>query len=175
MQRHKRSLEFGIFGRWVSSIDRRNEGFGTLTQTMASMYGATSSSPKRTMSSTSSVNGVTRTKILLLGQRRSGKTSIKEVLFNALPPKQTFYLETTMRIVKHAYECVHCLPRRALAKLFVDLGLHAQHSDTFGNMGLSWEYRGRYTRRATVAVQRPYFRHRYSRAFGSMPFSRTRV
>ncbi|KAJ7769034.1 Gtr1/RagA G protein conserved region-domain-containing protein, partial [Mycena olivaceomarginata] len=73
---------------------------------MASTYGATSSSPKRTMSSTSSVNGVTRTKILLLGQRRSGKTSIKEVLFNALPPKQTFYLETTMRIVKHAYDTV---------------------------------------------------------------------
>ncbi|KAJ7364308.1 Gtr1/RagA G protein Gtr2 [Mycena albidolilacea] len=73
---------------------------------MTSTYGATSSSPKRTMSSTSSVNGVTRTKILLLGQRRSGKTSIKEVLFNALPPKQTFYLETTMRIVKHAYDTV---------------------------------------------------------------------
>ncbi|KAJ6532054.1 Gtr1/RagA G protein Gtr2 [Mycena capillaripes] len=73
---------------------------------MTSTYGATSSPPKRTMSSTSSVKGVVRTKILLLGQRRSGKTSIKEVLFNALPPKQTFYLETTMRVVKHAYDTV---------------------------------------------------------------------
>ncbi|KAJ7455231.1 Gtr1/RagA G protein Gtr2 [Mycena galericulata] len=62
--------------------------------------------PKRSMSSTSSINGVARTKILLLGQRRSGKTSINEVLFNALPPKQTFYLETTMRVSKHAYDTV---------------------------------------------------------------------
>ncbi|KAF7336823.1 Gtr1/RagA G protein Gtr2 [Mycena venus] len=73
---------------------------------MTSTYGATATSPKRTMSSTSSTKGPLRTKILLLGQRRSGKTSIKEVLFNALPPKQTFYLETTMRVVKHAYDTV---------------------------------------------------------------------
>ncbi|KAJ7745736.1 Gtr1/RagA G protein Gtr2 [Mycena metata] len=72
-----------------------------------SAYGSTSPHPpKRTESSTSSVSGIVRTKILLLGQRRSGKTSIKEVLFNALPPKQTFYLETTMRVVKHAYDTV---------------------------------------------------------------------
>jgi Ras-related GTP-binding protein C/D len=81
-----------------------------LTLTM-STYGATSP-PKRTTSSMSSSKGVVRTKILLLGQRRSGKTSIKEVLFNALPPKQTFYLETTMRVVKHPYESVSVRPFR---------------------------------------------------------------
>ncbi|KAJ7170907.1 Gtr1/RagA G protein Gtr2 [Mycena crocata] len=73
---------------------------------MTSTYGSTSAVPKRTTSGTSSVNGIARTKILLLGQRRSGKTSINEVLFNALPPKQTFYLETTMRVVKHPYDTV---------------------------------------------------------------------
>ncbi|KAJ6507897.1 Gtr1/RagA G protein Gtr2 [Mycena vitilis] len=74
---------------------------------MASTPGATPSSPPtRTPSSPTTAKGVVRTKILLLGQRRSGKTSIKEVLFNALPPKQTFYLETTMRVVKHAYDTV---------------------------------------------------------------------
>ncbi|KAJ7227401.1 Gtr1/RagA G protein Gtr2 [Mycena pura] len=79
---------------------------------MASTYGATSSSalPQRTPScasmSSSPAKSVARTKILLLGQRRSGKTSIKEVLFNDLPPKQTFYLETTMRVDKHAYDTV---------------------------------------------------------------------
>ncbi|KAJ6520922.1 Gtr1/RagA G protein Gtr2 [Mycena vulgaris] len=76
---------------------------------MTSTYGATSPPPpKRTMRtmSGSSSSGIARTKILLLGQRRSGKTSINEVLFNALPPKQTFYLETTMRVVKHAYDTV---------------------------------------------------------------------
>ena len=41
---------------------------------------------------------------------RAGKTSIQQVLFNDLPPKQTFYLETTMRIVKHAFECVRLTP-----------------------------------------------------------------
>ncbi|KAF9485140.1 hypothetical protein BDN70DRAFT_796453, partial [Pholiota conissans] len=37
---------------------------------------------------------------------RAGKTSIQQVLFNNLPPNQTFYLETTMRIVKHAIDTV---------------------------------------------------------------------
>ncbi|KAJ7476040.1 Gtr1/RagA G protein Gtr2 [Mycena latifolia] len=76
---------------------------------MTTTYGATSSSssPKRATSNASSAApAIARTKILLLGQRRSGKTSINEVLFNALPPKQTFYLETTMRVVKHPYDTV---------------------------------------------------------------------
>ncbi|KAJ2918481.1 hypothetical protein MD484_g1971, partial [Candolleomyces efflorescens] len=47
-----------------------------------------------------------RTKVLLLGLRRAGKTSILQVLFNQLPPKQTFYLETTMRVVKHTIDTV---------------------------------------------------------------------
>ncbi|PPQ68647.1 hypothetical protein CVT26_002931 [Gymnopilus dilepis] len=56
---------------------------------------------------TRSPNGsIPRTKILLLGLRRAGKTSIQQVLFNNLPPNQTFYLETTMRIVKHQIESV---------------------------------------------------------------------
>ncbi|KAJ8474107.1 hypothetical protein ONZ45_g16062 [Pleurotus djamor] len=49
-------------------------------------------------------DSIKRTKILLLGLRRSGKTSIQQVLFNNLSPKQTFYLEPTMRVVKHAYD-----------------------------------------------------------------------
>ena len=40
---------------------------------------------------------------------RAGKTSILNVLFNRLPPKQTFYLETTIRITKHIFEWVHYL------------------------------------------------------------------
>jgi Ras-related GTP-binding protein C/D len=51
-------------------------------------------------------NGIVRTKILLLGLRRAGKTSILNVLFNKLPPKQSFYLETTMRITKHTFDTV---------------------------------------------------------------------
>lgn len=35
---------------------------------------------------------------------RSGKTSVQQVLFNSLPAQQTFYIEKTNRIVKHAYE-----------------------------------------------------------------------
>jgi Ras-related GTP-binding protein C/D len=43
-------------------------------------------------------------KILLLGERRSGKTSLHRVLFHDAEPKETFYLEPTTRIEKHAYE-----------------------------------------------------------------------
>ncbi|KAM6504488.1 Gtr1/RagA G protein Gtr2 [Amanita muscaria] len=49
---------------------------------------------------------VKRTKILLLGLRRSGKTSIQQVIFNNLSPKQTFYLESTMKIVRHTIDTV---------------------------------------------------------------------
>ncbi|KIJ66915.1 hypothetical protein HYDPIDRAFT_108876 [Hydnomerulius pinastri MD-312] len=49
---------------------------------------------------------VHRTKVLLLGTRRSGKTSILQVLFKNLPSKQTFYLEPTMRVTKHAFDTV---------------------------------------------------------------------
>lgn len=39
-------------------------------------------------------------KVLLMGQRRSGKTSAKEAVLLNLPPKQTFYLESTTRITR---------------------------------------------------------------------------
>ncbi|KAG2138352.1 Gtr1 raga G protein Gtr2 [Suillus clintonianus] len=49
---------------------------------------------------------IRRTKILFLGTRRSGKTSILQVLFDDLPVKQTFYLEPTMRVAKHYIDTV---------------------------------------------------------------------
>ncbi|KAG2110069.1 Gtr1/RagA G protein conserved region-domain-containing protein [Suillus cothurnatus] len=57
------------------------------------------------MNSSSSAGAIRRTKILFLGMRRSGKTSILQVLFDDLPVKQTFYLEPTMRVAKHFIEC----------------------------------------------------------------------
>ncbi|KDQ57050.1 hypothetical protein JAAARDRAFT_35646 [Jaapia argillacea MUCL 33604] len=51
-------------------------------------------------------DNVIRTKILLTGMRRSGKTSIHEVLFNNMQPKDTFWLETTTRVRKHHYDTV---------------------------------------------------------------------
>lgn len=71
-------------------------------------YSSTSTSTRRPrLNGRSSSSGdIARTKILLLGLRRAGKTSIQQVLFNNLPPKQTFYLETTIRIVKHAVDTV---------------------------------------------------------------------
>ncbi|KAI0783950.1 Gtr1/RagA G protein conserved region-domain-containing protein [Irpex lacteus] len=51
-------------------------------------------------------DNIARSKILLLGMRKSGKTSIQEVLFNKLPPKQSFYLEMTTRITKHAFDTI---------------------------------------------------------------------
>ncbi|KAG0695393.1 Gtr1/RagA G protein conserved region-domain-containing protein [Suillus ampliporus] len=58
-------------------------------------------------SANSQTNGsIRRTKILFLGTRRSGKTSILQVLFDDLPVKQTFYLEPTMRVAKHFIDTV---------------------------------------------------------------------
>ncbi|KAL5525742.1 hypothetical protein ACEPAG_7079 [Sanghuangporus baumii] len=42
-----------------------------------------------------------RTKILLLGMRRSGKTSVYQALFENLKPKQAFFVEMTTRLTKH--------------------------------------------------------------------------
>ncbi|KAF5342133.1 hypothetical protein D9611_001432 [Ephemerocybe angulata] len=47
-----------------------------------------------------------RTKILLLGLRRSGKSSIFNVLFKGTQPKQTFYLETTQKVEVHSVDTV---------------------------------------------------------------------
>ncbi|VDC07532.1 unnamed protein product [Peniophora sp. CBMAI 1063] len=51
-------------------------------------------------------SNIQRSKILLLGQRRSGKTSIHRVLFDDAVPKETFYLEPTTRIEKHIYDTI---------------------------------------------------------------------
>ncbi|KAI0671401.1 Gtr1/RagA G protein conserved region-domain-containing protein [Trametes maxima] len=51
-------------------------------------------------------DNVIRTKILLLGMRRSGKTSIRQVLFNDLSPRETLYLETTTHLTKHPFDTV---------------------------------------------------------------------
>lgn len=37
---------------------------------------------------------------------RCGKTSIQQVLFNGLPPKDAFFIEPTTKVVKTAYESV---------------------------------------------------------------------
>ncbi|KAG9049141.1 hypothetical protein FS837_011060 [Tulasnella sp. UAMH 9824] len=41
-----------------------------------------------------------RSKVLITGLRRSGKTSVQEVVFNSLPPKDSFFLEATSKITK---------------------------------------------------------------------------
>ncbi|KAG8930196.1 hypothetical protein FRC01_003165 [Tulasnella sp. 417] len=41
-----------------------------------------------------------RAKVLITGLRRSGKTSVQEVVFNSLPPKDSFFLEATSKITK---------------------------------------------------------------------------
>ncbi|KAF2756811.1 ras-related GTP-binding protein-like protein C [Pseudovirgaria hyperparasitica] len=41
-------------------------------------------------------------RLMLMGQRRSGKSSISSVVFHKLPPSETLYLETTTRIKKQS-------------------------------------------------------------------------
>jgi len=40
-------------------------------------------------------------RILLMGLRRSGKSSIQKVVFHKMPPNETMYLESTTKISKH--------------------------------------------------------------------------
>jgi len=92
-------------------------------------YNATSNSARLPRpphnGSRQSSSAVQRTKVLLIGLRRyvlcdglfrsgtsspdvhrSGKSSIQQVLFNNMQPKQSFYLEPTYRIIKVPIECV---------------------------------------------------------------------
>lgn len=52
---------------------------------------------------------------------RAGKTSIQQVLFKNLSPKETFYLETTMRIVRHRIELVFGILSRSFILLTIPL------------------------------------------------------
>ncbi|PCH42318.1 Gtr1/RagA G protein Gtr2 [Wolfiporia cocos MD-104 SS10] len=76
---------------------------------MNSRYGSTSTTPQRPQPAANGhadAGDVARTKLLLMGLRRCGKTSIQQVLFNGLPPKQTLYLERSARVAKHIYDTV---------------------------------------------------------------------
>ncbi|KAJ6256088.1 hypothetical protein Dda_9180 [Drechslerella dactyloides] len=46
------------------------------------------------------VRGAPRPRLLLQGQRRSGKSSISSVVFHKMPPTETLFLESTTRIQK---------------------------------------------------------------------------
>ncbi|RYP69401.1 hypothetical protein DL770_008238 [Monosporascus sp. CRB-9-2] len=46
--------------------------------------------------------GKGKPRLLLMGQRRSGKSSISSVVFHKLPPNETLFLESTARIQKDA-------------------------------------------------------------------------
>jgi Ras-related GTP-binding protein C/D len=47
------------------------------------------------------LNDELRPRILLLGMRRTGKSSIQKVVFHKMSPNETYYLEPTMKIVKN--------------------------------------------------------------------------
>ncbi|KAF1811487.1 hypothetical protein P152DRAFT_489210 [Eremomyces bilateralis CBS 781.70] len=49
-----------------------------------------------------SKTGDGKPRLMLMGQRRSGKSSISSVVFHKLPPSETLYLETTTKIKKEA-------------------------------------------------------------------------
>uniref|UniRef100_A0A3Q0SA50 Ras-related GTP-binding protein n=1 Tax=Amphilophus citrinellus TaxID=61819 RepID=A0A3Q0SA50_AMPCI len=47
-----------------------------------------------------SVNGVVKPRILLMGLRRSGKSSIQKVVFHKMSPSETLFLESTNKICR---------------------------------------------------------------------------
>jgi len=110
-------------------------------------------------------NGITRTKILLLGLRRwvpfpRPFEGLGSLCFNKLHPKQTFYLETTIRITKHTFECVRCH-----IYSYVDMNATHQHSDPYWNMGLSRKHHSRGHRYSFVGVLVNSIRHWHSGEF----------
>ncbi|EJU04869.1 hypothetical protein DACRYDRAFT_114191 [Dacryopinax primogenitus] len=48
-----------------------------------------------------------RKRILIMGLRRSGKTTAREVVFHRLPLNRAFFVDTTLDVVKEDVECVH--------------------------------------------------------------------
>jgi Ras-related GTP-binding protein C/D len=52
-------------------------------------------------SSTSGGDADSKPRILLLGLRRSGKSSIQKVVFHKMSPNETLFLESTTKIVKN--------------------------------------------------------------------------
>ncbi|KAG8883381.1 hypothetical protein FRB98_003153 [Tulasnella sp. 332] len=80
--------------------------YGTITtpsHTASPQQPATPASATATPNATKGAlahDGPWRKKILLAGIRQAGKTSLLEVVFQSLPPKDTFYLETTNTIRK---------------------------------------------------------------------------
>jgi hypothetical protein len=124
-----------------------------------------------------STDNLVRTKILITGlrrydlvsvgllagvtfvSRRSGKTSIQQVLFNSLPPKQTFYLETTARIVKSTFELSFVPTSSCSTPQQPEL---PQHSHSARDMGLSMEHHRRDIGGTSVAVRISNLRYRYT-------------
>ncbi|TKA74596.1 hypothetical protein B0A49_03663 [Cryomyces minteri] len=45
-------------------------------------------------------------RLMLMGQKRSGKSSISSVVFHKLPPSETLYLETTTHITKYSVHSI---------------------------------------------------------------------
>lgn len=52
------------------------------------------------MEPNASNNSETKPRILLMGLRRSGKSSIQKVVFHKMSPNETLFLESTSKIVK---------------------------------------------------------------------------
>ncbi|TLS27576.1 hypothetical protein PpBr36_05185 [Pyricularia pennisetigena] len=61
-------------------------------------------------------------RLLLMGQRRSGKSSISSVVFHKLPPNETLFLESTARIQKDsmAYDTLFMTCHHAARQSFMD-------------------------------------------------------
>ncbi|TRM67865.1 Gtr1/RagA G protein conserved region-domain-containing protein [Schizophyllum amplum] len=88
----------------TSNARRTSQSATAATSPTTASPSSSAAAIANTVASPSPSASAPRTKILLVGLRRSGKSSIREVLFGDMPPKETFYLEPTMRTRKTVYD-----------------------------------------------------------------------
>ena len=69
------------------------------------MIGGGVSTGSETRDDIHNANITRRPRILLMGLRRSGKTSIQQVIFTKMQPSQTQFLESTARLTTKQYSC----------------------------------------------------------------------
>mmetsp|Transcript_20781 Transcript_20781/g.30933 ORF Transcript_20781/g.30933 Transcript_20781/m.30933 type:complete len:377 (-) Transcript_20781:46-1176(-) len=79
------------FGNHVGSYD-----------TVSPMSGGSKSSGlKKSNANNGATDGVNKPRILLMGLRKSGKSSIQKVVFHKMSPNETLFLESTNKLIKN--------------------------------------------------------------------------
>jgi len=90
----------------ASSIEARHIDVKEFARRRKRMQSSSSSSAGAYTGGMAMPGAGRRPRLLLMGQRRSGKSSISSVVFHKMPPTETLFLESTTRIQKDPIQSV---------------------------------------------------------------------